>query len=137
MAGIGGEIFLTVVPYSSSSETSDAISAEVCIKTEGKYILKNCLEHTPEGGTLSLGTEDNPIYTALVIRDTGTGIDREDLPHIFERFYKGKNSSPDSVGIGLAMAKEIIGKQGGEITVKSTPGEGTEFKVKFYRLMTV
>lgn len=100
-------------------------------------ILKNCLEHTPEGGTLSLGTEDNPIYTALVIRDTGTGIDREDLPHIFERFYKGKNSSPDSVGIGLAMAKEIIGKQGGEITVKSTPGEGTEFKVKFYRLMTV
>ncbi len=96
-------------------------------------ILKNCMEHTPSGGRLSLTAEMNPIYTALHIRDTGEGIPKEDLPHIFERFYRGRNSAPDSVGIGLAMAKEILQAQGAELSATSTLGTGTEFTIKFYR----
>lgn len=96
-------------------------------------ILKNCMEHTPSGGRLSLTAEKNPIYTALHIRDTGEGIPKEELPHIFERFYRGRNSAPDSVGIGLAMAKEILQAQGAELSAASTLGTGTEFTIKFYR----
>lgn len=99
-------------------------------------ILKNCTEHTPVGGTLTIHTEDNPIYTGIQITDTGNGIRKEDLPFIFKRFYKGKNASEESVGIGLAMAKSIIEKQNGDITVTSKPGQGTSFVVKFYKQTT-
>lgn len=96
-------------------------------------ILKNCMEHTPRGGKLSLIGEVNPIYTALHIRDNGEGIAKEELPHIFERFYRGRNSVPDSVGIGLAMAREILSAQGAELTASSIVGDGTAFTIKFYR----
>ena len=96
-------------------------------------VMKNCIEHAPEEGSLRILFEQNPIYTVITIADSGTGIAPEDLPHIFTRFYKGKDAAPDQVGIGLAMAKAIVEKQGGEITVKSEPGQGTEFTIKFYR----
>lgn len=96
-------------------------------------IIKNCIEHTPEEGLLKISFEQNPIYTAINIADSGAGIAPEDLPHIFTRFYKGKGAAPDQVGIGLAMARVIVNKQGGDITVKSEPGEGAEFTIKFYR----
>ena len=82
-------------------------------------ILKNCMEHTPAGGTITVSFEENNLYTMIQIRDNGGGIDKEDLPHIFERFYKGKNASRDSVGIGLAMAKNILMRQGGIIDAVS------------------
>lgn len=97
-------------------------------------VLKNCMEHTPEGGRFSFRAEENPIYTALYLRDSGSGIAKEDLPHIFERFYRGKNAAPDSAGIGLAMAKSIMETQGGTIEVTDTSERGTEFAFKFYRL---
>ena len=96
-------------------------------------IIKNCIEHTPEEGLLRIFFGQNPIYTVIRITDSGSGIAPEDLPHIFTRFYKGKSAAPDQVGIGLAMARTIIEKQGGEITVKSEPGQGAEFTIKFYR----
>ncbi len=96
-------------------------------------ILKNCIEHTPEEGSLEILFEENPIFTQINIADSGTGIAPEDLPHIFTRFYKGKSAAPDQVGIGLAMARAIVEKQGGDITVKSKPCRGTEFTIKFYR----
>ncbi len=99
-------------------------------------ILKNCIEHTPEGGTIMIQTEDNPIYTGIVITDNGIGIAKEDLPYIFKRFYKGKNAGEDSVGIGLAMAKSIIEKQNGDITVTSQPSKGSRFVIKFYKQIT-
>ena len=99
-------------------------------------ILKNCIEHTPVGGTITIRTEDNPIYTGIFIRDTGKGIAKEDLPYIFKRFYKGKNAGEESVGIGLAMAKSMIEKQNGDIVVSSHPGQGTSFVVKFYKQIT-
>ncbi|AGA57092.1 signal transduction histidine kinase [Thermobacillus composti KWC4] len=96
-------------------------------------ILKNCVEHTPEGGTIAVTYGENALYTEIVVADSGTGIPKEDLPHIFKRFYRGKNASEGSIGIGLAMAHSIVTSQYGTIEVKSSPGQGTEFRIKFYK----
>lgn len=96
-------------------------------------IVKNCIEHTGIGGTITISFEKNPIYTEIIIADNGSGIDKEDVPFLFQRFYKGKNASPDSIGIGLAMAQSIISAQSGDITVSSKKGEGTRFSIKFYQ----
>ena len=96
-------------------------------------IIKNCIEHTPAGGEIRITCEDNPIFTKIIIADSGSGIDPKDLPYIFNRFYKGRNAKDDSVGIGLAMAHAIIRKQDGDITVRSEPGRGTVFTVTFYK----
>lgn len=95
-------------------------------------ILKNCIEHTEEKGTININYSQNPIYTEIIIRDNGKGIDKKDIPYIFKRFYKGKNASDDSVGIGLAMSKTIVKKQNGDIKVKSESKSYTEFTIKFY-----
>ncbi len=68
------------------------------------------------------------------MKDNGEGIDREDLPHIFERFYKSKNAKEDSVGLGLAFTKSIVNYQGGDIEVKSQKGKGTEMILKIYQI---
>ncbi len=96
-------------------------------------IVKNCIEHMEEGGSLSISFEDTNLYTQIILKDTGCGIGSEDLPHIFERFYKGKNAGPDSVGIGLALAKTIVTRQRGDILVESMEGSGTTFRVRFYK----
>ncbi len=93
-------------------------------------IVKNCIEHTPKGGKVTMCAEDMGLYKKLIISDNGCGIDNKDLPHIFERFYKGKNSGENSVGIGLALSKTIIEKQGGFISVESVPKEGSKFTIK-------
>ncbi len=96
-------------------------------------ILKNCMEHTPSGGTISVKAIDNELYTEIIIRDTGIGIDPEDLPHIFERFYRGKHSSIHSVGIGLALSRQIIGQQDGTIKAENAPDGGAKFTIRFYK----
>lgn len=96
-------------------------------------IVKNCMEHTPSQGKIRIQYSDNNLYTKITITDTGNGIDKADLPHIFERFYKGKNSKSESVGIGLALSKEIITQQKGKIEVTSEVGDGTTFSIRFYR----
>ncbi|SDJ50605.1 Signal transduction histidine kinase [Lachnospiraceae bacterium G41] len=98
-------------------------------------IIKNCIEHMDDGGELSVEMVDTNIYTQLTIKDTGCGIAKEDIPHVFERFYKGKNAGKDSVGIGLALSKSIIEGEQGEITVESTEGVGTKFIIKFYKTL--
>ncbi|WP_342431544.1 HAMP domain-containing sensor histidine kinase [Neobacillus sp. FSL H8-0543] len=96
-------------------------------------IFKNCVEHTGEGGEISLSFSENALFTEIMIKDNGKGIPKEDLPYIFKRFFKGKNASEDSVGIGLAMAYSIIRNQNGDIQVTSEPGKGTCFQMKFYK----
>ena len=96
-------------------------------------IVKNCIEHMESGDSLSISTSDTNIYREITIEDTGCGIAAEDLPHIFERFYKGKNAGKDSVGIGLSLSKTIINSQHGDIIVESTEGVGTKFSVRFYK----
>lgn len=96
-------------------------------------IVKNCIEHTPIAGTIRITYSDNNLYTRICIQDSGCGIEPEELPHIFDRFYKGSNSKNDSVGIGLALSKEIISREKGRIEVQSILSEGTSFEIKFYR----
>lgn len=96
-------------------------------------ILKNCLEHTPDKGTLEITASENPLYTEIFICDTGAGIDSKDLSRLFERFYKGKNSGPENVGIGLALSRMIIQRQNGTIQVKNRSPHGAEFHIRFYK----
>lgn len=96
-------------------------------------ILKNSIEHTSEYGTVEVNYSENKLYTRILIKDNGKGINSDDLPHIFDRFYKGKNGSDNSFGIGLSLSKTIIEKEGGSITVKSTPNIGTIFTIKYLK----
>ncbi|MEK4300484.1 HAMP domain-containing sensor histidine kinase [Oceanobacillus sp. FSL W8-0428] len=101
---------------------------EACIN-----ILKNAIEHTPNGGEITISYEENAIFTEIRIRDNGPGIEKHELSHIFKRFYKGSHAAEGSVGIGLAMAYSIVTNQKGDIEVLSKPGEGTVFILKFYK----
>lgn len=95
-------------------------------------ILKNCIEHSERQSVVDVVIDDNKVYSKISIRDYGKGIDKKDLPHIFERFYKGKNATSESVGIGLSLAKSIIEKENGTVSVDSDEN-GTQFTVKYYK----
>lgn len=95
-------------------------------------IIKNSIEHIEKDGFVEVNYTKNKVYSRILIRDNGVGINSEDLPYIFDRFYKGKNTSKDSVGIGLALSKSIIEKDNGSISVKSTPKIGTVFTIKYF-----
>lgn len=94
-------------------------------------ILKDCIEHSFEENKIIIKYEKNNVYTQISIRDFGDGIDKEDIPHIFERFYRGKNASANGVGIGLALSKSIIEKENGSVFVTSDEN-GTEFVIKYF-----
>ncbi len=96
-------------------------------------IIKNAIEHNKENGKIIIKYEENVLFTKITIIDEGQGIAKEDLKHIFERFYKAQNSSDNSVGIGLSLAKNIIEKNNGMINCKSEIGNGTEFIVKYMK----
>ncbi|WGX77863.1 HAMP domain-containing sensor histidine kinase (plasmid) [Paraclostridium bifermentans] len=96
-------------------------------------IVKNCYEHTPKGGIISIDYKQNPICTQITIEDNGKGFNSKDIPNLFKRFYKGTNSSKDNVGIGLALANSIIKKQNGEIIAVNKETGGAKFIIKFYR----
>ena len=96
-------------------------------------ILKNCMEHTPEGGKITARAEESPVFCRITISDTGTGFDPEDLAHIFERFYRGKNAADDSIGIGLALSREVIAAQSGTIVAKNADTSGAQFVITFYK----
>lgn len=96
-------------------------------------ILKNCMEHTPPGGRISITFSENTIYTEIVVADNGPGFEKEDLPHLFERFYKGKHAGQQNVGIGLALARMIISQQNGTLKAENRPEGGAKFTIKFYR----
>lgn len=95
-------------------------------------ILKNCAEHTPEGGRITAFYGQNPIYTELRIEDGGNGFAPEELPHIFERFYRGAGAAKDSAGIGLAIAKAVIEQQNGYIHAQNTADGHACFAIKWY-----
>ena len=95
-------------------------------------IIKNCIEHSKEHTKLYIQIRVTHVYTELIIKDEGEGIDEKDLKHIFERFYKGKNSSENSFGIGLSLSKTILEKQNASISCSSTLHKGTTFKIYFY-----
>ncbi len=96
-------------------------------------IVKNCLEYSNPSTNINIYYESNDLFSKIIIRDNGIGMDEYDVKHIFDRFYKGKNSSSDSVGIGLALSKSIVEKDNGYITVDSKLGKGTTFIIKYLR----
>jgi signal transduction histidine kinase len=96
-------------------------------------VVKNCIEHTPEGGRIEISYGANALYTEIIISDDGKGIASRDLPNIFNRFYRGENAGENSIGIGLALAKAILIAQGGDISVRSQPGVGTSFAIRVFR----
>ena len=115
---IGGERFTGDLPW-----TAEALG----------NILKICMEHTPEGGSVTVTAEETPIFTQLVVHDTGPGFDPADIPHLFERFYRGKTAGAGSIGIGLAMSRMVIAAQNGTITADNPPGGGARFTIRFYK----
>jgi signal transduction histidine kinase len=96
-------------------------------------VVKNCVEHTPEGGRIEITYAANALYAEILVSDDGEGIDGADLPNIFNRFYRGATAGENSVGIGLALAKAIFNAQGGDISVRSQPGVGTSFDIRVFR----
>ena len=95
-------------------------------------ILKNCIEHTPPGGIVDVSALQNKLFREIIINDNGRGIPADELTHIFERFYKGSGSDENSIGIGLSLAKTIIEKNNGYISVKSKVAEGSCFTIKVF-----
>ena len=82
-------------------------------------IVKNACEHTPEDGRIQASIEDGDESVTLILEDNGGGVPASELPHLFERFYKAKNASPDSTGLGLAITKEIVSKHHGTVTAEN------------------
>lgn len=96
-------------------------------------IVKNCMEHTQDGGRIKITAAENVLYTEIIISDNGSGIAPEDLPHVFERFYKGKNSGDKSFGIGLFLARSIITAQNGTVQAENKARGGARFAIRFYK----
>lgn len=94
-------------------------------------LMKNCMEHNA-GGTIHCSYAQNPLYTEILIWDDGEGFAKEDIPYLFERFYRGQNAGEGGIGIGLSLAKEIVERQNGTIRAKNKPGGGAFFEIRFY-----
>lgn len=94
-------------------------------------ILKNCMESAGDNGKIDIVCTDNPLFSEIVIHDSGAGFEKEDLPYLFDRFHRGKNSGATGYGIGLALCKMIITRQGGAITAKNHPQGGAIFSIRF------
>lgn len=96
-------------------------------------ILKNCIDHSQDNQKIIVSYEQSNTYSMIKIQDFGDGISKKDIKHIFERFYKGENATPESIGIGLALSKTIIEEDNGKITVESDEN-GTIFTIKYYKI---
>ncbi len=96
-------------------------------------IIKNCTEHTENGGTIEITTTETTLFSEIIIKDNGKGIAKNDLDNIFKRFYKGENSDDKSFGIGLNLARMIISEQNGTIKAENNPDKGAKFTVRFYK----
>ena len=94
-------------------------------------IFKNCIESAGENGKIEIVCTDNPLFTEIAIHDSGAGFEKKDLPHLFDRYYRGKKTNTAGYGIGLALCKMIITRQGGTITAKNHPQGGAIFTIRF------
>ncbi|KIU04901.1 sensory transduction histidine kinase [Clostridium butyricum] len=94
-------------------------------------IFKNCIESVGDNGRLQITCENNQLFTEIVIHDSGDGFKKEDLPYLFKRFYRGKNTDATGYGIGLALCRMIITRQGGTITAKNHMQGGAVFSIHF------
>ena len=96
-------------------------------------LLKNAIEHTPEGGTVTVAAKGSNISAEITITDTGEGIPESELPHIFERFYRSSEYTKNGFGIGLAFAKKVISAQNGSLKASNRKPHGAVFDIRFYK----
>ena len=115
-----------------NNNSTETINCDINWQVEAiSNIIKNGIEHSKENTNIEINTETNNVYTKIDITNYGSKIDEHDQKHIFERFYKGKNSKEDSIGIGLALSKKIIEKNNGRIIINSNE-EKTTFTIKYF-----
>ena len=101
-------------------------------------IVKNCMEHTPAGGSVTITASENALATIITITDTGAGFDSADLPHLFERFYRGTNvntPNAEGFGVGLSLAQSLISIQGGTLRAENAAGGGASFQITFPKVI--
>ncbi len=91
------------------------------------------MEHSVYGGMIYCDYSSNPLYTEILIWDDGNGFEMEDIPHLFERFYRGKTATTNGIGIGLSLARSIFEIQNGTITARNLPEGGACFEIRVYR----
>ncbi len=131
-----------------SSQTSFSFACDELWTVEAlSNLLKNCMEHCPaQNARIMISVRQNPLYLEIVIEDNGAGFSTKDLPYLFQRFYRGDNAAPSSIGIGLALAKQIINLQGGQIKAENVMADeagnpsvssdatplGARFQIRFY-----
>lgn len=96
-------------------------------------ILKNCMESVGENGKIEIACVDNPLFTEITIHDSGGGFQTDELPRLFDRFYRGKHTNASGYGIGLALARMIITRQGGSVTARNHTNGGAVFAIRFPR----
>lgn len=131
-------------PISISLELKE-ISVDVDISGEPRFIgdmqyfteallniLKNCMEHTPEGGNISISASETPIYAGITVTDSGSGFSDNDLDHVFERFFRSGEPSKSGYGIGLAFARRIVTSQNGSLQAYNSPSGGACFDLRVY-----
>ena len=130
-------------------EISMELHSQICVRElepgtviQGDYtwtleavqnVIKNALEHTPEGGKVWVRARSTPLFAEIQVTDSGKGISERDLPHVFERFYRGESAAAGSFGIGLALARSILAGQDGVIRAGNSQGKGGQFTMRFYR----
>lgn len=126
---------LREIQFCCEIDSSISLNGDMAWMTEAiENVLKNCMEHTPEKGEIRVNATETSLFTCIYIEDTGDGIDAEDLPHIFERFYRGKHSDSQSVGIGLALSHRIIVSQNGTIQAGNRHDRtGAFFDIRIYK----
>ena len=126
-------IELKNITVSTEIEDSPVFRADRQYCTEALVnILKNCMEHTPEGGVIKISAAENAVYTGITVTDSGSGIPEQELPRVFERFYRGSEFGKNGYGIGLAFARKVIALQNGSLQVRNAPPLGAEFEIRMY-----
>ena len=138
VSGIAVEADIRDVSIDINVSSEDEITCDKRWMSEAlSNIIKNSLQHTEAGGYIKISSEDNNLSSNIRIEDNGCGISKKDLPHIFDRFYHGDKSDPNSNGIGLSLAKQIINSQNGTVSCESEEGRGTIFEIRIYKSATV
>ena len=92
-------------------------------------LIDNALKFTPQDGHIDVCAQNSTHSIEISVQDSGTGIEPADLPHIFERFYHGKNNGARGSGLGLALVKSVVQAHGGTVNVQSAPGQGSRFVI--------
>ena len=129
---IAAELKMQTIKKEVPAELKLTLDVEWTAEALGN-VIKNCIEHSPEGGSIEIKAIERPLLTQVIIEDNGAGFQEKDIPHLFDRFYQGNGSTIGNAGLGLALAKTIINNQGGIIRAKNQELGGAEFEICFYR----